>query len=55
MAVRVRFPLRVLQKFAFYKADFFRTRRVTQSVGGVSGDLSALFQMCSVATQPSLS
>ena len=35
--------------------DGIRTRRVTQSVGGVSGDLSALFQMCSVATQPSLS
>ena len=28
---------------------------MTQSVGGVSGDLSALFQMCSVATQTSLS
>ena len=49
MAVRVRFPLRVLQtEFAILIADsFFRTRRVTQSVGGVSGDLSAW--SCSVA------
>ena len=42
MAVRVRFPLRVLQKFAFYEADFFVLVRVTQSVGGGVAEVSAI-------------
>ena len=42
MAVRVRFPLRVLQKSSLLADSFFVLVRVTQSVGGVSGDLSLL-------------
>ena len=44
MAVRVRFPLRVLQKFAFYEADFFVLVHVTRSVGGGVAELSALVE-----------
>ena len=42
MAVRVRFPLRVLQKFAFYEADFFVLVRGNRSVGGGVAELSAI-------------
>ena len=42
MAVRVRFPLRVLQTEFVLKRTLFRSRRVTQSVGGGVAELSAL-------------
>ena len=51
MAVRVRFPLRVLQKSSLLADSFFVLVRGNQSVGGGVAELSASYAIGAVATQ----